>query len=80
MKMRHNFLSKPFILDIVTKTVRFNYIQFSIACVAGVERGRGIWARERACVLPRACSRALIPFPFPFEVLEGKNHAKYILR
>ena len=54
-------------MDIITKTVRFNYIQFSIACVAGVERGRKIWARERACVLPRACSRALIPFPFPIE-------------
>ena len=49
----------------------------SVACVAGVERGRGNFfgAREgesspfSSSLLPRAWSRALIPFPFPFERL-----------
>ena len=51
----------------------------TLACVAGVK----IWARESVwggeCVvplLPRARSRALIPFPFPFERLPRRlcNH------
>ena len=34
----------------------------------------GIWERERACgaLLPRAWSRALILFPYPFERLPRK--------
>ena len=37
-----------------------------IACVAGVERGRGNFGRA---LLPRAWSLALPPFPFRFERL-----------
>ena len=45
-----------------------------LACVAGVKRGRGrgnLGAREDVgrSLLPLAWSRALIPFPFPFERL-----------
>ena len=36
-----------------------------IACVTGVERGRG----NLGALLPRAWSRALLPFPFGFERL-----------
>ena len=38
-----------------------------LACVAGVKRIRGnLGARELVGLLPRAWSRVLIPFPFPF--------------
>ena len=56
-----------------------NVAMQTLACVAGVK----IWARESVwggeCVvplLPRARSRALIPFPFPFERLPRRlcNH------
>ena len=42
------------------------------ACVAGVKRGRGsgnLGLRKHAGRGPRVWSRALIPFPFPFERL-----------
>ena len=45
----------------------------ALARVAGVKRGRGrgnLGARgKQESLLPRAWSRALIPFPFPFERL-----------
>ena len=43
-----------------------------LACVAGVKRGRergNLGARELVGLLPRAWSRALIPFSFPVEGL-----------
>ena len=56
-------------------------LHLQLDCVAGVKRGRGrgnLGAREHvgrarekgkepSSLLPRAWSRALVPFPFPFE-------------
>ena len=45
------------------------------ACVAGVKRGRGnLGARGRVGRGPRVWSRALIPFPLPFERLPRRLH------
>ena len=41
----------------------------TVAYVAGVKRGRGNLGAQERMGLPRAWSRALIPFPFPFELL-----------
>ena len=45
------------------------------ACVTGVKRGRGnLGARGRVGRGPRVWSRALIPFPLPFERLPRRLH------
>ena len=41
----------------------------TVAYVAGVKRGRGNLGAQERVGLPRAWSRALIPFAFPFERL-----------
>ena len=56
------------------RTFRFgSFVSLLLARVAGVKRGMGNFgARERvgrSSLLPRAWSRALIPFPFSFERL-----------
>ena len=52
--------------------------QGALAYVAGVERRRerrNLGARGRVALLPRAWSRALIPFPHPFERLPRRPKA-----